>query len=209
MFTDDPLEFIRLSLFDSASSSSAGLVSGGADGRTRRQAAADVLKALVGSGFEREATTEVEKWVQMGLSQYNSATVQERVEGEGWKAKDGAVYLMMAVATRGSTTQVRPRFFSTLKLKLLQNQHGVTSTNTLVDVVQFFSNHVFGDLEAQEGSVHPILQVDAIRFLLNFRNQVNITASRFPPTDISCSSQKLNYSLCCHYWSDISGRKTM
>lgn len=106
MFTDDPLEFIRLSLFDSASSSSAGLASGSADGRTRRQAAADVLKALVGSGFEREATAEIEKWVQMGLAQYNSASVQDRVEGEGWKAKDGAVYLMMAVATRGSTAQV-------------------------------------------------------------------------------------------------------
>ncbi|KAJ7695191.1 importin alpha re-exporter [Mycena rosella] len=155
MFTDDPLEFIRLSLFDSASTSSAGLASGGADGRTRRQAAADVLKALVSSGFEREATSEVEKWVQLGLGQYNSATLQDRVQGEGWKAKDGAVYLMMAVATRGSTSQ-----------------HGVTSTNALVDVVQFFSTHVFGDLEAQEGSVHPILQVDAIRFLLSFRNQL-------------------------------------
>ncbi|KAJ6474605.1 CAS/CSE protein [Mycena vitilis] len=155
MFTDDPLEFIRLSLFDSASTSSAGLASGGADGRTRRQAAADVLKALVGSGFEREATAEVEKWVQMGLAQYNSASVQDRVEGEGWKAKDGAVYLMMAVATRGSTSQL-----------------GVTSTNTLVDVVQFFSSHVFADLDAQEGSVHPILQVDAIRYLLSFRNQL-------------------------------------
>ncbi|KAJ7126549.1 CAS/CSE protein [Mycena crocata] len=155
MFTDDPLEFIRLSLFDSASSSSAGLASGGADGRTRRQAAADVLKALVGSGFEREATAEVEKWVQMGLAQYTSATAQDRVEGEAWKNKDGAVYLMMAVATRGSTSQ-----------------HGVTSTNALVDVVQFFSNHVFDDLNAQEGSVHPILQVDAIRFLLSFRNQL-------------------------------------
>ncbi|KAJ7801877.1 CAS/CSE protein [Mycena olivaceomarginata] len=154
MFTDDPLEFIRLSLFDSATSSAAGLATG-ADGRTRRQAAADVLKALVGSGFEREATAEVEKWVQMGLGQYSSASVEERVRGQGWKAKDGAVYLMMAVATRGSTSQ-----------------HGVTSTNALVDVVQFFSSNVFADLDAQEGSVHPILQVDAIRYLLSFRNQL-------------------------------------
>ncbi|KAF7370763.1 Importin N-terminal domain-containing protein [Mycena sanguinolenta] len=154
MFTDDPLEFIRLSLFDSTTTSAAGLATG-ADGRTRRQAAADVLKALVGSGFEREATAEVEKWVQMGLQQYNGASVQERVQGQGWKAKDGAVYLMMAVATRGSTSQ-----------------QGVTSTNALVDVVQFFSDHVFADLDAQEGSVHPILQVDAIRYLLSFRNQL-------------------------------------
>jgi exportin-2 (importin alpha re-exporter) len=42
----------------------------------------------------------------------------------------------------------------------------------LVDVVKFFSEHVFEDLQAASGTVHPILQVDAIRFLLTFRNQV-------------------------------------
>ena len=56
------------------------------------------------------------------------------------------------------------------------NQHGVTSTNTLVDVVQFFSEHVFQDLQAEPGTVHPLLQVDAIRFLYTFRTQVSIVA---------------------------------
>lgn len=46
-----------------------------------------------------------------------------------------------------------------------------------MDVVKFFSDNVFQDL--QEG-VHPILQVDAIRFLHTFRNQVS------GPTDPSC-----------------------
>lgn len=41
-----------------------------------------------------------------------------------------------------------------------------------MDVVKFFSDHVFQDLQAESGSVHPILQVDAIRFLHTFRNQV-------------------------------------
>jgi exportin-2 (importin alpha re-exporter) len=48
----------------------------------------------------------------------------------------------------------------------------VTSTNALVDVVKFFSEHVYQDLQAESGSVHPILQVDAIRFLYTFRNQL-------------------------------------
>lgn len=48
----------------------------------------------------------------------------------------------------------------------------MTSTNTLVDVIQFFSDHVFEDLQAPPGSVHPLLQVDAIRFLHTFRTQV-------------------------------------
>jgi hypothetical protein len=39
--------------------------------------------------------------------------------------------------------------------------------NVLVDVVKF-SGYVFKDLQAEAGSVHPILQVD-IRFLYAFR----------------------------------------
>ncbi|KAG9074562.1 importin-alpha export receptor, partial [Ceratobasidium sp. UAMH 11750] len=73
---------------------------------------------------------------------------------DAWAHKDTAVYLLSAVAARGSTLQ-----------------HGVTSTNLLVNVVQFFSDHVAGDLQAPLGSVHPILQVDAIRFVHMFRNQ--------------------------------------
>lgn len=41
-------------------------------------------------------------------------------------------------------------------------------------MVQFFSQHEYEDLQADENSVHPILQVDAIRFLYSFRNQVRV-----------------------------------
>ncbi|KDR74835.1 hypothetical protein GALMADRAFT_249739 [Galerina marginata CBS 339.88] len=139
-FEDDPLEFIRLDLAVSAT---------GTDLSTRRQAAADVLQALVGSGYEAETTEIVGSWINEGLSKYALD------KDNNWKAKDSAVYLLTAVATRGSTSQ-----------------HGVTSTNALVDVVQFFSEHVFSDLDASPGTVNPILQVDAIRFLFTFRNQL-------------------------------------
>lgn len=139
-FEDDPLEFIRLDLAQSST---------GSDLSTRRQAAADVLQALVGSGYETETTQIVGQWISTGLSEY------EANKAQNWKAKDSAVYLLTAVATRGSTSQ-----------------HGVTSTNALVDVVKFFSDHVFQDLKAAPGAVHPILQVDAIRFLYTFRNQL-------------------------------------
>ncbi|KAF8871694.1 CAS/CSE protein, partial [Infundibulicybe gibba] len=121
----------------------------GTDVATRRQAAADVLQALVGSGYEKETTEIVGQWISKGLEAYASDK-----QGK-WREKDGAVYLLTAVATRGSTSQ-----------------HGVTSTNTLIDVVKFFSDHVFQDLQAEQGHVHPILQVDAIRFLCTFRNQL-------------------------------------
>lgn len=90
-FEDDPLEFIRLDLAVSAT---------GTDLATRRQAAADVLQALVGSGYDAEATEIVGAWINTGLSEYASN------KAENWKAKDSAVYLLTAVATRGSTTQV-------------------------------------------------------------------------------------------------------
>ncbi|KAF5349357.1 hypothetical protein D9758_011786 [Tetrapyrgos nigripes] len=139
-FEDDPLEFIRLDL---------ALSTVGTDVATRRQAAADVLQALVSTGHEAITTEIVGTWISSGLQQYESN------KAENWKSKDSAIYLLTAVATRGGTTQL-----------------GVTSTNALVDVVKFFSDHVFQDLQAAPGSVHAILQVDAIRFLYTFRNQL-------------------------------------
>ncbi|KAJ7594086.1 CAS/CSE protein [Mycena floridula] len=139
-FEDDPLEFIRLDL----SLSSTG------DLATRRHAAADVLQALVSSGFDKDTTEIVSAWIGTGLGQY------EANKAENWKSKDSAIYLLTAIATRGSTAQ-----------------SGVTSTNALVDVIQFFSQHVYNDLQQTgSGVVHPILQVDAIRFLYTFRNQL-------------------------------------
>lgn len=70
-------------------------------------------------------------------------------------------------------------------------QQGVTSTNALVDVVQFFSEHVFQDLQAQPGTVHPLLQVDAIRFLYTFRTQVCVV---FVKLEIKKCNKFLLYS---------------
>ncbi|KAI0648900.1 Cse1-domain-containing protein [Trametes meyenii] len=145
-FEDDPLEYIRLDL---ALPSMGGLGGVSGDAVTRRQAAAEVLRALVSSGLEAETTEVAGAWIGQGLNEYTAN------KAENWRAKDTAIYLLTAVATRGSTTQ-----------------HGVTSTNALIDVVQFFSDHVFQDLQADPGSIHPILQVDAIRFLYTFRNQL-------------------------------------
>lgn len=74
-----------------------------------------------------------------------------------WKSKDTAIFLLTSIASRGSTIQ-----------------QGVTSTNALVDVIKFFSDHVFADLQAPINTVHPIIQADAIKFLYTFRNQVSV-----------------------------------
>ena len=102
-FEDDPLEFIRIDL--STPTSSAGTASfsssGGGEGTTRRHAAADVIRSLVGSGHDTETTELVGEWVQNGLQLYASNPA------ENWKAKDSAVFLMSAVAARGSITAVQ------------------------------------------------------------------------------------------------------
>lgn len=59
-FEDAPLEFIRLDLALPGAGASV-------DVTTRRQAAADMLQALVGSGYEVEATEILGKWIVLRL----------------------------------------------------------------------------------------------------------------------------------------------
>lgn len=100
-FEDDPLEYIRTDL--SLPTASGGLGLGSHDAMTRRQAAADLVQALVSSGFEAETTEVAGGWINHGLQEYNNNKSKE----DSWKSKDTAVYLLTAVATRGSTSQVR------------------------------------------------------------------------------------------------------
>ncbi len=90
-FEDDPLEYIRVDL---------ALSSTGIDSGSRRQAAADVLRSLVGGGYETETTEFVGSFITSNLASYQANTA------ENWKAKDSAVFLLIAVATKGATTKV-------------------------------------------------------------------------------------------------------
>jgi exportin-2 (importin alpha re-exporter) len=102
-FEDDPLEFIRLDLALPSGGGAGGAGGGGGLGgeaSTRRQAAADVLQALVGSGYRTETTEIVGTWIQTGLEAYG------RDAEANWTAKDSAVYLLGAIATEASTSQV-------------------------------------------------------------------------------------------------------
>ena len=114
------------------------------DAETRRQAATEFTRALM-QQFETEVTEIVKGYIGQYLQAYAS-------DASNWKSKDTAIYLLTSIASRGSTQAL-----------------GVTSTNNLVNVVEFFGQNVYGDLEA---GAHPILTVDAIKFLYTFRNQV-------------------------------------
>lgn len=105
-FEDDPLEFIRLDLALPSGGGVGGIGGGvggiGGEASTRRQAAADVLQALVSSGYRTETTEIVGTWIQTGLEAYG------RDSEANWTAKDSAVYLLGAIATEASTMQVSP-----------------------------------------------------------------------------------------------------
>ncbi|KAK7729252.1 importin-alpha export receptor, partial [Cytospora paraplurivora] len=72
-----------------------------------------------------------------------------------WKAKDTAVYLYLAIASKGAVTAAQ----------------GVKTVNPHVNVVEFFQNHIAADL-INDAGVEPISKVDAIKYLHNFRSQL-------------------------------------
>jgi exportin-2 (importin alpha re-exporter) len=100
--------------------------------------------------FEKSVTLIVNDYINHYLAEYMKAPSQN------WRAKDTALFLFSAIAIKSSTAQ-----------------GGVTSTNLLVDVCQFWTGN--GQQEFTAGNSHPVLQADYIRYIYVFRNQVGFT----------------------------------
>ncbi|KAN0129449.1 Cse1 domain containing protein [Lactarius tabidus] len=116
---------------------------------TPRQAAAGVVNHSGALARQRERDDRRPARVDRAL------TSAARDSKGTWKNKDAAVYLFEAVATSSGTLA-----------------QCVTATNPNVNLVQWFGDNIFGDLQAAAGGgVHPALQVDAIRYLYTFRYQ--------------------------------------
>lgn len=120
----------------------------GADTDTRRRAAADFLRQLL-EHLDKIVTDVVWKYVVGYLDLYS------KNPKENWRSKDTALYLFTSIAAKGST-----------------ERQGVIRTNLNVDVVDFFQKNVAADLLAPFDDVHPILKVDAIKYLYTFRSQL-------------------------------------
>ncbi|KAH3671814.1 hypothetical protein WICMUC_004532 [Wickerhamomyces mucosus] len=117
----------------------------GSDSDTRRRSSIDFL---------RELKSKSENLVTQTILAYIEYYLQDFVKNpQNWKYKDLAIYLFTALAAKGSVTS-----------------SGVTSTNLLLDVVQFFTNNIVSDLV--NDNIHPILKVDAIKYIFTFRNQL-------------------------------------
>lgn len=117
----------------------------GSDSETRRRAATDFLRKLA-EKFEEPVTQVVLKYTQHYLAEYTK-------DSSNWKAKDTATYLYSAIAAKGTAT----------------SSHGVTATNPLVSITDYFQQNLAADLINEDG-VHPILKVDAIKYLYTFRS---------------------------------------
>jgi len=117
----------------------------GSDSETRRRAATDFLRKLM-EQFETPVTTVVSTYVRQYLSIY------AKNPRENWRSKDTAVYLFCSIAAKGTPTAAR----------------GVTQTNSLVDVGEFLTNNLAGDLTGSD--IEPLLKVDAIKYLYIFRS---------------------------------------
>ncbi|KAI9753032.1 MAG: hypothetical protein M4579_005374 [Chaenotheca gracillima] len=120
----------------------------GSDSDTRRRAATDFLRKIMET-FEKPVTTVVSRYITHYLNDY------QKDPTTNWKSKDTAVYLFSSIAAKGTITA----------------SVGVKSTSMLVDVVEFFQQHVAQDLVENDG-VEPILKVDAIKYLYTFRSQL-------------------------------------
>ncbi|TPX20368.1 importin-alpha export receptor [Coccidioides immitis] len=118
----------------------------GGDSETRRRAATDFLRQLL-ENFEASVTNIVIRYSDHYLAEYSKSPSDQ------WKSKDTAIYLFSAIAAKGVATTT----------------HGVTTTNPLVSITDFLQKNLASDLVATTG-IHPLLKVDAIKFLYSFRS---------------------------------------
>lgn len=124
-------------------------VDGVADEGSRRGGAVALTRGLM-EFYETKVTAILQGYVERFLQLYASAPAQN------WRDKNAAVNLFTAIAIRGSVSSL-----------------GVTKVNPLTNIQDFYSCHIFPDLQPSNAALHPLLKVDAIRFISDFRSQLD------------------------------------
>ncbi|KAI7823046.1 Cse1-domain-containing protein [Gamsiella multidivaricata] len=120
----------------------------GSDSETRRRAATELVRGLLDQ-YPKEVTAIISTYIQHYLQRYSSNVAQN------WKDKDAAMFLLTSIAA-----------------KSVGSQFGARETNAEVNILDFFEKNVIPDLTAPvSGAIHPILKVDAIKYLYTFRGQ--------------------------------------
>ncbi|XP_019611716.1 exportin-2 isoform X2 [Rhinolophus sinicus] len=120
----------------------------GSDIDTRRRAACDLVRGLC-KFFEGPVTGIFSGYVNSMLQEY------AKNPSVNWKHKDAAIYLVTSLASKAQT-----------------QKHGITQANELVNLTEFFVNHILPDLKSTNVNEFPVLKADGIKYIMIFRNQV-------------------------------------
>ncbi|GIX92895.1 exportin-2 [Caerostris darwini] len=120
----------------------------GSDTDTRRRAACDLVKALA-KHFEANITQVFSNYVNAMLENYG------KNPNINWKSKDAAIYLVTSITAKGQTVR-----------------HGITQTNQLVNVSDFFNGQILPTLQSPNVDEYPVLKADSLKYFLIFRNQL-------------------------------------
>uniref|UniRef100_A0A3B3UGH1 Exportin-2 n=1 Tax=Poecilia latipinna TaxID=48699 RepID=A0A3B3UGH1_9TELE len=120
----------------------------GSDIDTRRRAACDLVRGLC-KFFEGPVTAIFSGYVNSMLSEY------AKNPGQNWKHKDAAIYLVTSLASKAQT-----------------QKHGITQANELVNLTEFFVNHILPDLKSSNVNEFPVLKADAIKYVMIFRSKL-------------------------------------
>ncbi len=120
----------------------------GSDVDTRRRIASDFVNSMC-VPYEEFVTEVLKKHVTSLLAQY------EQNKEENWKAKDAAMYIIVALSVRGST-----------------RAEGATELNQYVDIGGFFESQVVTELSGGNPDDTPVIKADCIKFVAQFRSQL-------------------------------------
>lgn len=131
LFEDNALDYIRKDIE-------------GSDQDTRRRCSVDLVRSLL--KFFPQKTTE------LGLS-YISGMLAEYQTTQDWRAKDGALHLVIAVAVMSTTATT-----------------GAGALNPDVDILDIFNTHVLPELHDPDVNARPIVKADAVKMICTFRS---------------------------------------
>jgi hypothetical protein len=119
------------------------------DSETRRRGAADFVRSLT-KHFETRVFGILSSSINTYLNDYSQNPANE------WIKKDVVYFLVSALASKAITAR-----------------HGATATSQLINITDFYTQHVRNDLfNVDFNSFPPILVADALNFVVLFRNHL-------------------------------------
>lgn len=131
LFEDNPSDYIRKDME-------------GSDQDTRRRSAMELLRALM-KFFSGSVS-------QMCIS-YIDAMLESHRTTNNWKAKDGALHLVLSAAVKSGTVTT-----------------GAAELNPLINILGIFQAHVFPEIHDTNVNKDPIIKADAMKLICVFRS---------------------------------------